>query len=201
MAASWPALLVLAIFAPLFLSVFGHGYLIASSALTTLALAMLANTGTGSSGALLQMAGRSGVILGIQAISLAINIGLNVWLIPRIGIEGAAIAWLASIVYTAIVTSTIIWRNFGMEPFGSGYWLTAAAGLGCYGVLGLAARVAFGTGGVAFVAYLIVSSALYGLVLFRWRKTLRFDAFESLYSRLLPRGSHRRTVTAVHHGR
>jgi O-antigen/teichoic acid export membrane protein len=193
-AASWPLLLALAIFAPLFLSVFGHGYVIASSALTILALAMLANTGTGPNGAILQMAGRSGVILVIQAISLAINIGLNVWLIPRIGLVGAAIAWLASIAFMVIVTAAILWRNYRFEPFGTGYAITAGAALACYGVLGLAARLAFGRGVVTFLLYAVVSSVLYGLVLFRWRDKLDLDAFESVYGGVVRRA---RTLRAT----
>jgi len=180
-AAAWPPLLVLAVFAPLFQSLFGHGYVVAATALTIIALSMLANTGTGPNGALLQMAGRSGVILGIWAIGLAINIGLNVWLIPRMGLVGAAIAWTASIIFITIVTSTILWRSFGFQPFGHGYWIAAGAALGCYGALGLAARLAFGTGVVTFLVYALVSSALYAVLLFRWRSTLNLDAFESLY--------------------
>jgi O-antigen/teichoic acid export membrane protein len=200
-AASWPPLLVLAIFAPLFLSLFGHGYVIASSALTIIALAMLANTGTGASGPLLQMAGRSGVSLVVQTMSLAINVGMDVWLIPRIGLVGGAYALLASVVFNTVLTSTIIWRNFGVQPFGTGYWITAGAALACYGVLGLAARLAFGTSALAFLGYAVVSSVFYGLVLFRSRRTLRLDAFESLYTALF-RGVHRlRTAMATNGGR
>jgi O-antigen/teichoic acid export membrane protein len=179
--ASWPALLVLAIFAPLFMSIFGHGYLTASSALTILSLAMLTNTGTGPNGPLLQMGGRTGIILGIQAVGLAINVGLNVWLIPRIGLRGAAIAWLACIAFIAFVTAAFVWRDFRAAPFGGGFAISTGAALGCYGVLGLATRLAFGTGPAAFVIYAIVASALYGFVLFKWRSALNLDAFESVW--------------------
>ena len=200
-AASWPALLALATFAPLFLSLFGPGYVSGSSALTIIALAMLANTGTGASGPLLQMAGRSGVSLVLLTMSLAINIGLDVWLIPRHGLVGAALALLASVVFNTVLTSTIIWRNFGVEPFGTGFWITAGAALACYGVLGLAARLAFGTRAVGFVLYAIISSVLYVFVLFRSRKTLHLDAFESFYAGVF-RGARRlRAATTPNGGR
>jgi O-antigen/teichoic acid export membrane protein len=194
--ASWPALLVLAVFAPFLLSLFGHGYVIASSALTVLSLAMLVSTGTGPSGPLLQMAGRSGVVLAIQGISLVLNLGLDIWLIPRIGLVGAALGWLASILISQLAISGVIWRNFGVQPFGSGYWITGGAALGCYGVLGLATRLAFGATAVAFVSYAIVSSVLYAVVLFRWRKTLQFDAFESLYGGIFRRARRMRASIA-----
>jgi O-antigen/teichoic acid export membrane protein len=195
--ASWPPMLVLAIFAPMFLSLFGHGYTIASSALTTLGLAALLSTGTGPSGPLLQMAGRSGVVLAIQGVSLVLNLGLDIWLIPRIGLVGAALGWMASIVVSQVAISVIIWRNFGVQPFGSGYWITAGAALGCYGVLGLATRLVFGATAAAFVPYAIVSSVLYALVLFRWRTTLQFDAFESLYGGIFRRARRMRSPSVT----
>jgi O-antigen/teichoic acid export membrane protein len=190
MAASWPPMIVLAIFAPLFLSLFGRGYVIAASALTILALAMLPNAGSGPNSAILDMAGRSGVNLGLLVISLTINVGLNVWLIPRIGLPGAAIALLASTTFLTILTSTILWRNFRLEPFGTGYWIVGGAALGCYGVLGLAVRFALGTGATTFAVFAVVSSCLYVAVLYRSREALNLDAFESLYSRFQLHGQH-----------
>jgi len=187
-AASWPPLLILAIFAPLFMSVFGHGYLTASSALTILACAMLASTGTGPNGAVLQMGGRSGVILGMQAVGLAVNVGLNLWLIPRIGLPGAAIAWLACILFITTLTAAFVWHSFRASPFGAGYAVSAGTALGCYGVLGLATRLAFGTRPAVFAVYFIVASVLYGIMLFRWRSTLNLDAFESVWRGVWRRG-------------
>lgn len=46
-----------------------------------------------------------------------INIGLNLWLIPRYGITGAAMATAASLItYNILRTSYVYWR-FGMHPF------------------------------------------------------------------------------------
>jgi O-antigen/teichoic acid export membrane protein len=191
-AASWPPLLVLAIFPPLFLRLFGHGYVIASASMTILALAMLPQTGSGPNGTILQMAGRSGVNLGLQAVSFAINLGLNIWLIPRLGLVGAAIAWLASIVVFTLATSIIIWRSFGVQPFGKGFTISAGAALGCYGVLGLVARLMFGTGLLTFALYAVVSSSLYAVLLFKWRSELNLDAFESLYRGVFRRARGRR---------
>jgi hypothetical protein len=47
----------------------------------------------------------------------------------------------------------------------------------------MAARLAFGTGVATFVVFSIVSSGIYGFLLFRERRTLNLQAFESLYKR------------------
>lgn len=186
-AAGWPPLLALATFAPFFQRLFGHGYVVAAPALTIVALAMLANSGTGPNGTLIQMSGRSGVTLGVWGIGAAINVGLNAWLIPTMALEGAAIAWLGTVVSTAVMFNAMLWHDFRLKPFGRGYVLAAGASLGCYGVLGALVRLTLGTGARSFVTYALVSSALYGYLMFRWRKDLNLDAFESLSGRLLRR--------------
>jgi O-antigen/teichoic acid export membrane protein len=187
MAVSWPVLLVLAVFAPMFMSVFGHNYTIAVGSLTILALAMLANTGTGSCGVLLLMSGRTKLMLGLQAAGLAVNVALNLWLIPHHGpfggLVGAALSWTATILLLAVGQVVAIRRAFGILPFGRGWGVVALASLGCFGALGMAARLAFGTGVATFVVFSIVSSGIYGFLLFRERRTLNLQAFESLYKR------------------
>jgi O-antigen/teichoic acid export membrane protein len=50
------------------------------------------NIATGSAGFILVMVGRTGLDLAIYAGSVALDIALALWLCPRYGIEGAAIA-------------------------------------------------------------------------------------------------------------
>jgi O-antigen/teichoic acid export membrane protein len=203
MSLSWPVLLVLAVFAPMFMSVFGPNYTIAVGSLTILALAMLANTGTGSCGVLLLMSGRTKLMLGLQAAGLAVNVGLNLWLIPHHGpfggLVGAALSWTATILLLAVSQVVAIRRSFGILPFGRGYAVVAIAALGCFGALGLATRLAFGTGVATFVVFSIVSSGIYGIVLFRERRTLNLQAFESLYKRFAAKS--RLSVARSAHGK
>jgi O-antigen/teichoic acid export membrane protein len=188
--ASWPPLLVLAIFSPMFMTIFGHGYRIGVSALTIIALAMVVNVGTGPNGLLLLMAGRSSLNLLLQGLGLVINVGLNIWLIPVLGLVGAAIAWTATILVTSCLASLILWRSFRITPFGRGYAIVCATAGGCFGVLGLMFRLAFGTGFTTFVVFAVVSCCLYVVVLYRAREALNLDAFESLYSRFKLQGQH-----------
>jgi O-antigen/teichoic acid export membrane protein len=182
-AASWPPLLVLAVFSPLFMTIFGHGYRSGAGALTILSLAMLVTIGTGPNGLLLLMSGRSGLNLAIQGLGLAVNVGLNVWLIPILGLPGAAIAWAATILVTCFCASFILWKSFRIQPFGRGYLAVVLAAGGCFGALGLIARAAFGTGVVTFVVFAIVSCSLYAGALFKARRVLNLDAFGAAFSR------------------
>jgi O-antigen/teichoic acid export membrane protein len=191
--ASWPPLLVLAIFSPMFMTIFGHGYRIGVSALTIIALAMVVNVGTGPNGLLLLMAGRSSLNLLLQSLGLVINVGLNIWLIPILGLPGAAIAWTATILVTSSLASLILWRSFGITPFGRGYAIVCLAAGGCFGVLGLMFRLVFGTGVTTFAVFAVVSSCLYVAVVYRSRDALNLDAFESLYSRFQLHGQHLRS--------
>jgi O-antigen/teichoic acid export membrane protein len=183
LAASWPVLVTLLIFAPFFMSLFGHRYQMADSALMILAAATLANTGTGCNGVVLLMSGRSWVNLWIAGLGLGINVGVDVVLIPRLGLVGAAIGWTATIFVTAVVASGLLWKLYRISPFGSGYIPMAAATLACFGVPGLIARLAFGTRPLTFVAYAVVSSALYAGALYHWRRTFHLHAFTSMILR------------------
>ena len=86
-----------------------------------LALAMMIQTVTGNNTVALNMAGRSGANLAIGAIALATNIGMNLWLIPLMGINGAAVVWLVTIVVTQVITSAVLYRSVGLAPFGDSH--------------------------------------------------------------------------------
>jgi O-antigen/teichoic acid export membrane protein len=88
---------------------------------------------------MLAMAGKTSWQLIDVSISLVVNVGLNLALIPSMGVVGAAIAWSAAVLVNNLIPLAQLWRTFGLHPFGA---LTRrallAAGLG-FGVLPLAA--------------------------------------------------------------
>ena len=99
MCLAWPIYLLSAGFAGPLLRVFGAGYDSGHSVVTILALAMLFATACGPADSVLLMAGRSWLSLWNTTIALALSIGLNLVLIPKAGITGAAITWaIATIV-------------------------------------------------------------------------------------------------------
>ena len=175
-AVSWPLFLTLAIFGPVLLGVFGSGFDQGATALAILSLAMLVNLGTGNVTVVLLMGGKSSWNLLNTAVALSLNIGLNLALIPRFGMEGAAIAWAVSIVVDNLMALTEVRLFLGMRPFGAGYLPAAGAAVGCFGVIGLAARAVLGPTEVAFVGFLLVAVPLYAVALWRLRRLLHLDA-------------------------
>ena len=97
MASTWPLYLTMAIFAPLLLRIFGSDFPAGAEVVATMSAAMLLSTAIGPVDMVLLMAGKSGWNLINVALALATNISLNLLLVPHLGIEGAAIAWAASV--------------------------------------------------------------------------------------------------------
>ncbi|MDQ3777922.1 MAG: oligosaccharide flippase family protein, partial [Actinomycetota bacterium] len=131
-ALGWPLYATLAVFAPVFMEIFGPHYVAGATALTILALAGLVNFATGNVTLLLLMAGGSGWNMFNAAASLATNVALNLVLIPRYGIEGAALAWAASIVLNNVLALAEVRLALGFHPFARGY-VVAVAALGLFG--------------------------------------------------------------------
>lgn len=69
-------------------------------------------------------------------ISLAVlavaNIGFNLWLIPRMGITGAALATFLSIACNNIVTLVLVWLKFKLQPFSGQTWRAVLLALAAY---------------------------------------------------------------------
>lgn len=171
MAVTWPALGLMVIFSASMMRLFGRGYAGGVVSLEILGLAMLVNTGTGNNAIALLMGGGNKENLAIDAVSLTLNIGLNLILIPRLGAPGAAIAWAVSIVFTSIATSLALYRRTGLVPFGKGYVGVVASTIVGYGVVAVAIRVIIGSGTGATFLGMAASTVVFVSVLFKFRKT------------------------------
>jgi O-antigen/teichoic acid export membrane protein len=175
MVVSWPMYIVMAVFAPFLMRIFGKGYASGGTALMILSLALLALVGTGNNKIVMLMGGGSGWNLGITIVSLASNIGLNLWLIPRYGINGAAIAFAASILEDNIATTAVVYFKMRLQPFGRGYLVVVLGSLICYGALGVAVRLTFGMSLATLFGFGVVASVLYLGLMWRFRRILRFN--------------------------
>ncbi len=164
--ATFPLYLVLAIFPTVILGIFGSRYTAGASALTVLSLAMLINLGTGNVTVVLLMGGKSSWSAINAGAALIANVGLNLLLVPRLGILGAAIAWSVSIAIDNIAAMIEIRWIMGLAPFGPGYWLATGTALACFGATGIAARLVLGQTLPALVLALSAGMASYALMLY-----------------------------------
>jgi O-antigen/teichoic acid export membrane protein len=165
---TWPLLLTLAIFAPVVLAIFGPMYAQGQTAVVILALSMMIGVACGPVDWVLLMAGKSSWNLINTAVALCLNVGLNLVLIPRFGIVGAAIAWAVSIIVNNVAPLIEVMRLSRIDPFGPGYRLAAAAALFCFGVPGVIFSLVFAHSVPALVVSTILGCLAYFAVLRRF---------------------------------
>jgi O-antigen/teichoic acid export membrane protein len=180
MVALWPLYLVLAFFPTSALAIFGSGFSEGAAALTVLSVAMLVNLGTGNVSVVLLMAGKSWWNLSNAAIAATANVLLNLVLIPRIGIVGAAYAWSASIFLVNGLAVTEVWRTLGIRPFGRNYLVAASGPLVTFGILCWLLRVWAGDEPKAMVTAILLSIPPYAAILWRTRDSLGWNELRAL---------------------
>lgn len=100
---SWPLFLSFYVFHEAILSIFSQKYTEAGVALIILAFGNLIDAGVSSVGPLLVMTGKTRVVLADSIATIAINIGLGFWFVPRFGVLGTAIATTLTIVFLDII--------------------------------------------------------------------------------------------------
>jgi O-antigen/teichoic acid export membrane protein len=116
----WPSLaacaLILALGRPL-LGLFGTGFERGYGVMFILAIGMLARAAVGPAERLLNMLGERKQCAFIYATAFAINLGLCVILIPRLGIEGAGVATSSALVVESIMLYFVAKRRLGFHVF------------------------------------------------------------------------------------
>jgi O-antigen/teichoic acid export membrane protein len=175
MSASWPVFFTLAVFAPFLLNVFRPQYVAGQHALMILALAMLFNSAAGPVMVTLLMAGKSSWALLNSAAGLTVNVGLNLLLIPRLGMTGAALAWSASIVTINALALYQVGARLKLRPIGRGFGVVALASAVCFGGGGLLVRLVLGMSWWSFLLFGFGATALYLGTLYRYRRALHLD--------------------------
>ncbi|HEX6447011.1 MAG TPA: polysaccharide biosynthesis C-terminal domain-containing protein [Streptosporangiales bacterium] len=172
---AWPLYLLVAVFSPQILLLFGHGYAAGRTVMLVLAASMLVATACGMVDVMLTMAGRTRWSLANVGTALVVNVGLNLLLIPRFGIDGAAIAWAVAILVTNVVPLAQVWHAYGLHPFDRGMLTACALAAGCFGVLPLVALLASGGTLPALLAGAVAGLVAYAAALWRLRRTLHLD--------------------------
>jgi O-antigen/teichoic acid export membrane protein len=165
-ALSWPVFIVLAVFAPGFLGLFGAEYATGAAALAVLCAAMLVNSGVGIVQTLLLMSGHSGRHLGATALGLALNVGLCVVLVPRHGTLGAALAWAVAITAENAVAAAAARVTVGVPLFTRPLFIAAAVSAAAATGLTLPVAAVLGRG-VAGLATTTALLAVAGLLALR----------------------------------
>ena len=173
---SFPFYVAVAAFAPLLLRGFGPGFSAGATAVAILSLAMLLDMATGPVQTVLLMAGKSSWNLLSMAATLAVNAALNIVLIPRLGLTGAAIAWLVSIVVQNAIPLVQVWLGLGLHPFSRALLVAAGGSLACFGLAAAGAIGLLGQTIPALALFAVAALVVYAAFLFRFRAALALDA-------------------------
>lgn len=111
------------------LHIFGEEYVAGSSCLIVLSLARIFDTLTGPTSEMINMIGKPALNLCNDLGTFVFNIILNVFLIPRYGIYGAAIATACSLTIINLLRIIEVYYILGMHPYNFSYLKLFLSGL------------------------------------------------------------------------
>jgi O-antigen/teichoic acid export membrane protein len=151
--------------------------------LVVLAATMLVATAVGPVDVVLLMGGGSTWNLVNTLLALGANLALNVVLIPRYGLAGAAAASAAGTLLNNLLPLVQVWWSMGLHPFGSGVAVAAGLSAVCFGVLGVGLRILLGPTVTGLAVYAVASSVLYAALLWRFRDHLDWQALRGVLAR------------------
>jgi O-antigen/teichoic acid export membrane protein len=138
-----PPLVLLAVSGQTVLRIFHQPPWPGHVAMLVLAAAFLIDAFTGPVGHVLTMSGRSGLNLATNTAALVCNVALNLVLIPRFGLVGAAVSWAVVIVAVNAVRVIQVRVIFGVVPFERSL---ARPAIALVGAAALAAFAGFASG-------------------------------------------------------
>jgi O-antigen/teichoic acid export membrane protein len=183
MAVTWPLFWVLVLDGRPLMGVFGSGYATGTDVLVLLGVAMLVATFCGDVDVLLIMAGRTRASMVNILTAFALNLGLDLWLIPEHGIVGAAIGWACAIIVKNLLALVQVAWILRVHPVGRPTVIVAALATGCFGGCVGLARLLLGDGLGVATAGILVGAVLYATGLFLARTDLALDALGGLVRR------------------
>jgi len=163
---------MMAVFSPALMRLFGREFAAGDTTLSILALMMLYVTATGNNVVVLVMSGRSRTSLWIAAVTLALNVGANLVLIPIFGIDGAALAWAVSLLVSNVLINGVLYRRFLLHPFGPAFLPIVCLSLGAIALPAAVLRVALGPHWDAFFLTALLGGPIYAFFLWRIRHRL-----------------------------
>ncbi len=150
-----PAFVVLVVFPRDILRIFGEEFVVGAIATVILAVGQLVNASTGPVGSVLNMSRHVRLNMADNIAALALNLVLNVVLVPRYGFVGSAVAWSVSLAGVNIARVLQARHYLGIRPFGRSTLKSLLAGLGA-GLVALGVRYVVD----GWLAELVVGAAL-----------------------------------------
>jgi O-antigen/teichoic acid export membrane protein len=184
MAVAWPMYVVVGSAPLAYLGLFGPEYEADGVGVVLfMTVAMLFGVASGPADTLLLMSGRSALSLINSLTALALDIGLCLVLIPKMGMTGAALAWAVAVIIRCTLSLVQTRVKMSIVSFGPAAAVVAAANIVCFGVplliLGRFGDVGIGTLALA----LVFCVPAYAFALWLGRKNLMLSVLRGLIKR------------------
>ncbi len=177
---TWPLYLLSVIYGPQLLAVFGHAYRAGDSVIVVLGLAMLLSTACGQVDMVLNTTGRSSWSLANGLMAVSINVSLDLLLIPKYGILGAAIGWAAAIAAANLTPLIQVAAVVRLHPFGRGTFVACALSAVSFAAIPLAVRALAGDGNLASAGAVAAGCIMLAAGLWRFRDPLQLAVLPGL---------------------
>ena len=146
-------------------------------------VAMMFGVASGPADTLLLMSGRRALSLVNSLTALALDIGLCVVLIPRMGMTGAALAWAVAVITRCTLSLVQTRVTMSIVSFGPAAAVVAVANVVCFGVP-LVVLGRFGDVGIGTLALALIGCVpAYALALWLGRRALMLSALRGLVGR------------------
>jgi O-antigen/teichoic acid export membrane protein len=173
---TWPLYMLAIVFGPEVLSVFGHSYKAGADVMLILGFTMLLATACGQVDMVLITTGRSSWSLINGLLAVGVNVGLDLVLIPRYGITGAAIGWAIAIMVTNLMPMAQLASSIHLQPFGRGTVLACSLSTVSFLAVPFGIRAVLGGGFVSLAAAVAAASVVQAAGLWKFRNVLRLSA-------------------------
>ena len=177
---TWPLYLLASVYGPAVLAIFGRSYSAGAPVMVILGLTMLLTTACGQVDVVLTTAGRSSWSLGNWLLAVAINVGVDLALIPKHGIIGAAIGWAVALAVTNLVMLAEVGAIVRVSPFGRGCLVASVIATISFGVIPLGLRMLAGRGPVVSGVAVLAGCVVFAAGLWRFRGVLKLTAMPGL---------------------
>lgn len=176
---AWPVYLAVAAAPAAYLGWFGSSYTKGEAVVVAVVMAggMLLAVASGPVDTLLLMTGRSGLSLANTLVALALDVGLCLLLVPRIGIAGAALAWVVAVVVRCVLAVVQLRADIGLRLPVADLLLAASLPVGCVGVPVALLAVVTGLSPAAWLLATALAGLGYAAVVWRLRSRLAVDVF------------------------
>jgi O-antigen/teichoic acid export membrane protein len=168
----WPVFLLTIAYGPLALEIFGRAYSAGYIVMVILGFSMLLATACGQVDMVLITSGRSSWSLVNGLLTMGVNVGLDLVLIPRYGITGAAIGWAVAIAASNLMPLAQLAVVLGLHPFGRATVIACVLSVVSFGLIPIGIRLALGHGPVSLAAAVAAGSVVQAAGLWRFRRTL-----------------------------